>query len=111
MAMAEQVLAQKRQNGTGAVSVYSPGASEIAIIKTIVLCNTSGATATFRLFLDDDGSTYDESTALAWDVTLNAGQSQFFHTFIAMDTAAGNFAYRSSVANAITITLSGAVIT
>ena len=109
--LAEQVLAQARENSTNAVSVYSPSADEIAIIKTIVLCNTSAATATFRLFLDNDGTTYDQGTALAYDVTLNVGQSQFFHTFLAMNNAAGNFAYRSSVANAITITLSGAVIT
>lgn len=111
MSFQEKQLAQKRENSTNAVSVYSPGASTTAIIKTVILCNTSGATATFRLFLDDDGTTYDESTALAWDIDLDADSMVEMDLFIPMNDATGNFAYRSSVSNAITITLGGAEIT
>ena len=111
MALQEQQLGQARENSTNAVSVYSPGASTTAIIKTIVLCNTSGADATYRLFLDDDGTTYDESTALAWDVDLPANTTSHWDGFYAMDNSNGNLAYRSSVANAITITVFGGEVT
>jgi len=111
MAFQEKQLGQARENSTNAVSVYSPGASTTTIIKTIFICNTSGAAATYRLFVDDDGTTYDETTAIAWDQSLPADSSIELNTFISMNDSNGNFAYRSSVANAITITLFGAEIT
>ncbi|KKN78276.1 hypothetical protein LCGC14_0351350 [marine sediment metagenome] len=111
MTITEKQLGQARENSTNAVSVYSPGASTNTIIKTIVLCNTSGASATYRLFCDDNGTTYTEVTALAWDVVLPADSVVQIDGFITMNDATGNFAYRSSVANAITITLFGAEIT
>jgi hypothetical protein len=111
MAFQEKQLGQAREASTNAVSVYSPAASTTGIIKTILLANTSGADATFRLFVDDDGTTYTEVTAIAWDVPILADQMIEIQTFIPMDTAAGNFAYRSSVASAITITLFGAEVT
>ncbi len=111
MGFQEKQLGQARENSTNAVSVYSPAASTIGIIKTIMLANTSGADATFRLFVDDDGTTYTEVTTIAWDVDILADQVIQMDVFIPMDDASGNFAYRSSVANAITITLFGAEIT
>lgn len=111
MPFQEKQLGQSRENSTNAASVYSPGASTTAVVKTIFLANTSGADATFRLFVDDNGTTYDETTTIGWDVDILAGQMIEIDCFIPMDDATGNFAYRSSVANAITITLFGAEIT
>ena len=110
MAFQEKQLGQARENSTNAVSVYSP-TSGTTVIKSIFLANTSGADATFRLFVDDDGTTYDQSTAIAYDVDILADQMVEIDCFIAMNNTSGNFAYRSSVANAITITLFGAEIT
>jgi len=111
MALQEKQLGQARENSTNAVSVYSPGASTTAIIKSIVVCNQSGAAATFRIFLDDDGTTFDQTTALYYDVTIAADTTIQIDTFWPMDTDAGALGYRSSVANAITITLFGVEIT
>ena len=111
MAMQEKQLGQARENSTNAVSVYSPGASTTAIIKSITVCNQSGASATFRIFLDDDGTTYDQSTALYYDVAISADAVVQIDTYWPMNDANGNLAYRSSVANAITITVFGVEIT
>ena len=111
MAFQEQQIGQARENSTNAVSVYSPAASTTAVIKTIFVCNQSGASATFRLFVDDDGTTYDENTALYWDVSVPANYTLKIETFVAMNDQTGNIAYRSSVANALTITMFGAKIT
>ena len=111
MAQTFKQLGQARENSTNAVSVYSPASGTETIIKTIMIANTSGASATFRLFMDDDGTTYDESTALAWDVNLGAGEVTQFEGSYNMNNSSGNFAYRSSVANALTITLFGMEIT
>lgn len=111
MTIQEKQLGQARENSTNAVSVYSPGTNITAIIKTIVIANTSGNDATFRLFQDDDGTTYDESTALFWDIPIPTNTTIQLDGFYPMNDSLGNFAYRSNVANALTITLSGAEIT
>ena len=111
MAQTFKQLGQARVASTNAVSVYSPPASTTTIIKTIVLANTSGADATYRLFCDDDGTTYSEVTALAWDVLIPADTVIQIDASYNMNDSSGNFAYRSSVASAITITLFGLEIT
>jgi len=111
MALQEKQLGQARENSTNAVSVYSPGASTTTIIKSVVVCNQSAAAATFRIFLDDDGTTYDQTTALYYDVSIPADTTVQIDTYWPMNDATGNIAYRSSVANALTITVFGVEIT
>lgn len=111
MKVERKQLAQARENSTNAVSVYSPGSLEEVDDIRIVLCNTSGAGATFRLFHDSDGTTYDESTALAWDENLGDGTPREINLGMKMNDSSGNIAYRSSVANAITCTVYGKIYT
>ena len=109
MALTYKQLGQARAADLNAVSVYSPGASTEAILPpgSIIVANTSGAVAAVRLFLDDDGTTYDETTAIAWDVEILADSIWAFPGRITMNDATGNLAYRTSVASALTITISG----
>ena len=101
-------LAQARENSTNAVSIYSPAVNiKSAVIKTIILCEQAGAVATFRIFLDTNGTTYDQTTAMYYDVTLQANETMQIDTYWPMNDSTGNLAYRSSVANAITITVFG----
>lgn len=113
MAVAFKQLAQARENSTNAVSVYSPASGETVIIPAggITILNQSGAAATVRLFVDDDGTTYDQSTALIYDMSCPPGIPVHFGGIINMNDSTGNLAYRSSVANALTITVNGAVKT
>ena len=104
-------LAQVRPANTTAVSAYSPDADIRTEILHILICNTTGSAATFRLFHDDDGTTYDETTALYWDNTINANAS----VSIAYEegqglwliNAASNLAVRTGTNNALTFTLYG----
>ena len=105
-----QQLGQARENSTNAVSVYSPGASEEVIIKSVIVANTSGANATVRIFLDDNGTTYDETTALAWDVTIAANSVWDREVTLCMNDSTGNLAVRTDTADALTFTAFGAVI-
>lgn len=105
--LAYKQLGQARENSTNAVSVYSPAADTETIFSVIVIANTSGAIATVRMFLDNDGTTYDETTTNAWDVNIPAGSVWDREVTFTMNNSAGNFAYRSSVANALTITIWG----
>lgn len=106
-----QQLGQLRPANTTAASVFSPGANTEAIVHNIVICNTSGASAKYRLFIDDNGTTYNETTALAWDVTLPADTTDIFEVKLTMNDATGNLAVRTDTNDALTFTVSGEIFT
>ena len=104
-------LAQARPANTNAVSVYAPDTADMATeIRMINIANTTGSAATFRLFHDEDGTTYDETTALFFDKSIAANDS-FTETYeegaIWMRNTAGNLAFRTGTNNALTITVYG----
>tara|TARA_R110000772_G_scaffold76180_2_gene164777 strand:+ start:805 stop:1149 length:345 start_codon:yes stop_codon:yes gene_type:complete len=107
----EKLLGQARENSTNAVNVYTLAANTTVIIKAIILCNQTGGAVTFRVFADADGTTYDQSTAIQYDVALAANTTLVLDFFTALSTTGGSIGYRSSVANAVTITLFGAEVT
>ena len=100
-------LGQLRPANTTAASLYSPGASVDAVVKSIVICNTSGAAAKARVFHDDNGSTYNETTALAWDINILADATVVLELFVAMDDDTGNLAVRTDTNDALTFTAYG----
>ena len=106
----EKQLGQSRPSGTSAVSIYSPPADTTAIIKTITITNVSNASLRYKLFIDDDGTTYDETTTMAWDISLAKQTSVFIETYICMNNSTGNFAFEIDSANDATITLFGVEI-
>ena len=110
MALQEKQLGQHRINSTTATSLYSPGASTTTIIKSIVVCNQSSSADTFRLFIDDDGTTYDQTTSLFYDVSISANTTIQIDTFWPMNDATGNLATQNGTANAITFTAFGVEI-
>ena len=103
-----KVLGQLRPANTSVASIYSPPANRAVEITAVLVCNQSLASATYRIFLDDDGTTYDQSTALYYDVTLATGTtSELSMLGWGMVNSAGNLAVRSSVASALTFTVFG----
>jgi hypothetical protein len=111
MALQEKQLGQLRPGNTTAASLYSPGASTTAIIKTIVVCNQTASSAKYRIFVDDDGTTYDQTTALFYDITIGANSTDHIDTYYAMNDANGNLAVRTDTNSALTFTCFGAEIT
>ena len=111
MAIQEKQLGQLRPANTTAASLYSPGASTTAIIKSIIIANVSGAAATFRIFLDDDGTTYDETTAHYWDISIAADTTVQIDTYWAMNNSSGNLAVRTDTNDAITFSCYGVEVT
>ena len=100
------ILAQSRPSDTNAVSAYAPPASTITQITKILVCNTTGNTPTFRIFLDNDGTTYDETTALYFDTAMSANGTTTIEGNWWMN--GGNLAVRTSAANELTFTVFGA---
>jgi hypothetical protein len=111
MDLQEKQLGQLRPANTTAASLYSPPALTTAIIKGLTICNTTAITATFRIFNDDDGTTYDETTALFFDAEILGNTTVSATGFKAMNNSSGNFAVRTDTANALTFTLFGAEVT
>ena len=110
MTLQEKQLGQVRPANTSAASLYSPGTGVTAIVKSVWICNTSSSMVTFRIFVDDDGTTYDETTALFWDVSISGNTTVELNTFMALNNASGNLAIRASVASALTFTAFGAEV-
>lgn len=103
-------LGQARPANTTAVSLYSPAVNVVGFIQRIHICNQTGSAATCRVFLDNDGTTYDETTALEFDKSIGANNSLEFdygEQGMPMSDDSGNLAVRTGTASALTFTAWG----
>lgn len=103
------ILAQSRPTDTNAASVYSPPSGIITEITQVIVAENSGNTPSYRIFLDNDGTTYDQTTALFYDVATAANTSYelISHGSWWMTDSDGNLAVRTSGANQLTFTVFG----
>ena len=111
MNLQEKQLGQLRPVNTTAASLYSPAANLTGIAKNLIVCNLTNTQTTFRVFVDDDGTTFDESTALFFDVPLLGNTTVLIDMYAAMNNSSGNFAVQTGTANALNFTLFGAELT
>ena len=100
-------LGQLRPANTTAASLYSPAANVTTEITKIIVTEHTGATPTFRIFHDEDGTTYDETTALVWDSAMSANGNNLYEFGIWMRNSAGNLAVRTSAGSQILFTCYG----
>ncbi len=77
----------------------------------IIVCNQSGASAKYRIFLDDDGTTYDQTTALFYDILIPADTTDSIEGIYFMDDSDGNLAVRTNTSSALTFTCFGRELT
>ena len=110
MAFAEKQLGQRRDADTSTHSIYSPAANVVGIVKTIVLCNTTVDVATISIFMDDDGTTYDKSTAIMYEVPIAANSTTQLDGFYPMNNSSGNIACQQGTSGAICVSVFGAEI-
>ena len=100
-------VAQHRENSTSAVSVYSPSINT-TVQAFVKIANVSDETVLCSVFHDNNGTTYNESTALVFEMPIMPGQIlEIDHIFFSDET--GNLAVQSSVANAIVATVYGII--
>ena len=102
-----KILGQLRPANTTAASLFSPSLGHEYRIDVIYVTETAGATPTYRIFFDDDGTTYDQTTAIAYDVALSANQSLRVEGPFYMNNSAGNIGVRTSANDQITFTAFG----
>ena len=100
-------LAQLRPADGTAASLYSPPPGVRAEIQTIIVTNSDAGTALYGLFHDEDGTTYDESTAISWEISKATNLTDVISLTLWMTNPAGNFAVQTNTASAFTFTLYG----
>jgi len=101
-------LAQSRISDTTATSLYSPANGLATLITEVWIANNTAGAIAARLFLDDDGTTYDQSTALYYDKSIGANDTlRVSDLKIWMKNTSGNLAGRSATGNALTFTVFG----
>ncbi len=110
--MAQKELGQVRAITAGTpVSIYSPAAGVEASNLQLNICNQTGTAAFFRVFKDDDGTTYDETTALRFGASGSPDDLPANSTRVIsigpMNNSAGNLAVDTETTNALTFTLHG----
>lgn len=104
-----RVLAQSRPGTTGNTTAYTKPAGKAVTVHAINICNTTNAAVTYRLFVCTNGTTYDQTTALAYDATLGANQTQQWDLPFTLDTTSGTVGVQSSTGSAINFTLIGKI--
>lgn len=92
---------------TTAATLFTP--TRTSVIKSVVICNTSTSQQKFRIFIDADGTTYDKTTAMFYDTTIEANTFVEVSTYWAIEVG-GNLGIEASDDNVLTFTLSGAEI-
>tara|TARA_R100001244_G_C5146944_1_gene128945 strand:+ start:120 stop:494 length:375 start_codon:yes stop_codon:yes gene_type:complete len=102
-------LGQLRPANTTAVSIFSPRAKVLVKITAIIITNLDTNPHAYRLFHDDNGTTYNETTALAWDTTIIANDTMSLVVGIWMSDLNGNLAIRTDSANNINFTVYGEI--
>lgn len=106
----DAILGQARPANTTAVSLYTPALNVIGYIKRVHICNTTGSSTTFRLFVHQTGTTYDQTTALEYDKSCGANNSvsiDFGEEGLPMNNNSGNFAVATGTNSALTFTAWG----
>lgn len=102
-----RILAQNRPSGTGAVTAYTKPTGGIVTVVGIVVCNTTSGVVTYSLYVCKNGTTYDQTTALAYSTNINANDSLFVELPFTLDTSSGTIGVQSSSANALNFTILG----
>ncbi len=102
-------LGQTRPSDAIAVSIYSPASHFRTEVRKVIVTNTSSTATTFRIFHDEDGTTYDETTALFWNTPIDAGETvSIEEEFWMLGANGGNVAVRSGSGDSLTFSLYGA---
>lgn len=109
--MSAKQLGQLRPADTNAASIYNTRADIRTTVENIIVCNNSISPAKFSIFVDSDGTTFDESTAIYFGVTLGANSSVVLVLDLNLDKLTSNLGVQSDTADALNFTVNGVEIT
>jgi len=105
--MAWKQLGQLMPTNTTATSILSPTRGFEYRVDVIYITEVAGGTATYRVFVDDDGTTYSNATAIVFDTAAVANAAVRLEGPFYLNNPSGNLAVRSSIASNLTFTAFG----
>jgi hypothetical protein len=107
---AGQVVARQLGQSTPAIttaaSLYTPGDGVETIVKTVVVANVTTSVAAFSIFHDDDGTTYDDTTALFKAIPIPGQHTDLIEVELSIGSS-GNLAVKTDTTAALTFSLYG----
>lgn len=87
MAIAYKVLGQQAPSATTPTTLYTcPGAAQ-AIISTIVCCNRGSSATSYRVSIRPDGAVQANAHYIAYDVPIQANQTDTLTLGITLDAS------------------------
>lgn len=101
-------LAQLRPANTSTTTLLDPIDNSLYIVYTIVIANVTGTAANASLFHDLDGTTFDQSTALLYQVSVPGNDSTIltFEKGLTI-TPSGHLGVQSGTSSSLTYTIYG----
>lgn len=102
-----QYLNKLRPSGTTAELIFSPRTGEQVILKSLYICNLSAVDIEYSIYFDNDGATYDETTAIAFSTPIQANTTEIVEIEIPARNSAGGLAVQTSSADDINFMLFG----
>lgn len=96
MAAAYKVLGQSNPSATTATTLYTVPASTSTVCSTLVICNTAGTSATFRVAVRPAGASLTTAHYAVYDVPIAANDSIFLTLGISLATTDVVTVYASS---------------
>ena len=75
MATTYKVLGQSNPSATTATTLYTVPASTEAVVSTLVICNQTSTSATFRISVRPAGASQTAAMYLAYDVVVGGSDS------------------------------------
>lgn len=106
MGLYAKVLGQSQPNTT-ASTLYTKSQNTVVFLDSLYICNTTGSSATYRVFVDADGDTYSTATALWYDTSLAANTTVVYDLKAYLLEEGGSVGVRSGTSSALTFTLFG----
>lgn len=103
-------LAQRLPTTTSDTLLYqTPDSSTVAFIKTIIVCNTTGSSATYTIWVNQGGVTTGDQFALIKTMTIsaNASDQRIYPEGIILRGSNASMIVKVSVASALNFTLYG----
>jgi len=102
-----QFLAQLRPASTSPELLFSPKVGDQVLGMQLIVSNVSAATRQFSIFFDHDGTTADETTALAWEVNLSIGTTQVIDIILPLRDSNGSVYVQSDIVGGLNFTFNG----
>lgn len=106
MAESLKLLGQQRPASTAVAALYAVPASTQVVVSSIIVCNTTAATATFRIFHSPTGGTAGSvENALFYDAPVAANATVVLQ--VGLTFRQGNVSIATGTASALTFSMFG----